>query len=147
MDFSSKWLADVRALFALLLMLGAFASPAKAQATRPSTGPAAAEELVSLNLPDNAPLKVLLEYVSQEFGINILYDEAAANQRVTIKAPVRVPEARRADAARRGAEDEGPGAGRRGAAGLEAGRAADAGGPARRGAGGPRRRAATGRRC
>jgi general secretion pathway protein D len=61
-----------------------------AQATRPATQ-TSADELVTLNLPDNAPLKVLLEYVSQEFGINILYDESAAGQRVTIKAPVRVP--------------------------------------------------------
>src|SRR3954470_21262887 len=45
---------------------------ASAQATRP-TAPATqpGSELVSLNLPENAPLKVLLDYVSQEFGLNI----------------------------------------------------------------------------
>src|SRR5688572_13590936 len=82
------WLCAIAAL-------GVCAPRATGQATRPAVqvAPATAggEELVSLNLPDNAPLKLLLEYVSQEFGINILYDEAAANQRVTIKAPVRVP--------------------------------------------------------
>src|SRR3954471_13442125 len=75
-----------------LVLLSALAAPrAMAQATRPATRPDAGNQLVTLNLPDNAPLKVLLDYVSQEFGINILYDDAAANQRVTIKAPVRVP--------------------------------------------------------
>src|SRR5690348_3559943 len=41
--------------------------------------------------PYTTLFRSLLYYVSQEFGINILYDDAAANQRVTIKAPVRVP--------------------------------------------------------
>src|SRR5687767_12642308 len=77
-----------------VLALAVFAGAAgglRAQETRPATAPAAAEEMVSLNLPDNAPLKLLLEYVSQEFGVNILYDETAANQRVTIKAPAQLP--------------------------------------------------------
>ena len=56
-----------------------------ASATQPG------DELVSLNLPENAPLKVLLDYVSQEFGLNILYEETVAGQRVTIKAPARMP--------------------------------------------------------
>jgi general secretion pathway protein D len=77
---------------AALLLVGGVGWRAFAQSIRPATQPAAGgEELVSLNLPDNAPLKVLLEYVSQEFGINILYDETVASQRVTVKAPVRVP--------------------------------------------------------
>jgi general secretion pathway protein D len=65
----------------------------EAPGTRPAGKAQQQEELVSLNLPDNAPLKVLLEYVSQEFGVNILYDDAVANQRVTIKAPIRMPKA------------------------------------------------------
>jgi general secretion pathway protein D len=79
-------------LFGFLLLLGALVAPqATAQTTHPATRPDAGNQLVTLNLPDNAPLKVLLDYVSQEFDLNILYDDAAANQRVTIKAPVRVP--------------------------------------------------------
>ena len=46
---------------------------------------------MALNLPEGAPLKVLLEYVSQEFHLNILYDEQVAGQRVTIRAPARLP--------------------------------------------------------
>ena len=69
-------------------------SLAHAQATRPTTEPAAAagdETLVALNLPENAPLKVLIDYVSQEFSLNILYDEQVGNQRITIKAPIKLP--------------------------------------------------------
>jgi general secretion pathway protein D len=82
-----------KALVATLLI----ASAGRAQSTRPTTAataPAtlpAAEPLVSLNLPENAPLKVLIEYVSQEFGFNILYDEQVGSQRLTIKAPARLP--------------------------------------------------------
>lgn len=79
------------AVVAWTLCAAGFILPTFAQSTRPTTEPLGDDELVGFNLPENAPLKVLLEYVSQEFGINILYDESAANQRVTIKAPVRVP--------------------------------------------------------
>src|SRR5439155_11341751 len=75
----------------LLVVLMLFsASIVCAQATRPGTAPAA-DALVSMNLPENAPLKVLIDYVSQEFGINILYDEQVGNQRLTIKAPAKLP--------------------------------------------------------
>src|SRR5688572_17191975 len=70
-------------LLGVLLLAGAAPAPG------PATAPAAA--MVSLNLPDNAPLKVLLDYVTQEFSVNILYDEQIANQRLTIKAPVQLP--------------------------------------------------------
>src|SRR4051794_12587340 len=57
--------------------------------SRPETQPA--DRLVSLNLPENAPLKVLIEYVGQEFGFNIFYDDLVGNQRLTIKAPAKLP--------------------------------------------------------
>ena len=50
-----------------------------------------ADPLVSLNLPENTPLKVLIDYYSQEFGVNILYDDQVANQRITIQAPAKLP--------------------------------------------------------
>lgn len=89
------WERHTRIAVAALAMLAgpSAAGVAAAQETRPAaTAEAeAAGEMVSLNLPDNAPLKLLLEYVSQEFGVNILYDEAAASQRITIKAPAKLP--------------------------------------------------------
>ena len=113
-----------------------------AQATRPATEPAAAaaadDTLVGLNLPENAPLKVLIDYVSQEFSLNILYDEQVGNQRITIKAPAKLPRERGAEPARFGPADEGAVDGRRRPARLAAGGAAPAGGP---GARGGRRRA------
>ena len=43
--------------------------------------PAAGENptsTVMLNLPENVPLKVLIEYVSKRHGVNFLYDDAIA---------------------------------------------------------------------
>src|SRR5579884_3711638 len=64
--------------------------PAFGAGDRPATTPAATEQ-VTLNLPENAPLKVLIDYVSQEFGWTILYDDQAASQRITIKGPAKLP--------------------------------------------------------
>jgi general secretion pathway protein D len=63
---------------------------AETTTTAPATS-VADDDLVSLNLPENAPLKVLIEYVSQEFGFNILYDQQIGDQRLTIKAPAKLP--------------------------------------------------------
>src|SRR3954451_7002910 len=76
-------------LVGILSALSVAAPSVHAQATRPATSPA--DPLVSLNLPENAPLKVLIDYVSQEFGVNILYDDQVGNQRLTIKAPAKLP--------------------------------------------------------
>jgi len=46
---------------------------------------------VALNFPADMELSVLVEYVSQRLGINILYDEQVANKRLTIRAPQQVP--------------------------------------------------------
>src|SRR3954467_4350572 len=79
----------IRRLFTCALAFVAGESLAHAPATPP--GPPPADPLVSLNLPENAPLKVLIDYVSQEFGVNILYDDQVGNQRLTIKAPAKLP--------------------------------------------------------
>lgn len=47
--------------------------------------------LVRLNFPDQMDLKLLVEYVSQRLGVKILYDEAVANKKITIKAPDEIP--------------------------------------------------------
>jgi general secretion pathway protein D len=65
--------------------------PLHAQAAPKPATTAPADTLISLNLPENAPVKVLLDYVSQEFNLNILYDEQLGNQRLTIKAPAKLP--------------------------------------------------------
>jgi len=72
-----------------LLCCTSLCGTARGQATVPST--TQASEQVTLNLPENAPLKVLIDYVSQEFGWNILYDEQVATQRITIKGPAKLP--------------------------------------------------------
>ena len=66
--------------------LGQSAAP---QPSPPATLPAA--EMIALNFPDNVEVKSLIEYVSDRLGINILYDEQVANQRLTIKTPAEIP--------------------------------------------------------
>lgn len=50
-----------------------------------------ASETVELNLPENLPLKVLLDFVSEKLALNILYDEDIAAQRVTLRAQGALP--------------------------------------------------------
>lgn len=45
---------------------------------------------ILLNFPENVELKVVIDYVSRRLNVNILYDEQAVAQRVTIKAPAEV---------------------------------------------------------
>src|SRR5437588_5983559 len=80
---------QIRIGFVLGMLVYFAETSARGQGTVPST--TQASEQVTLNLPENAPLKVLVDYVSQEFGWNILYDEQVANQRITIKGPAKLP--------------------------------------------------------
>lgn len=58
-------------------------------ATRPADG--AEEELITLNLPENVEVDVLLRYVSERLGFNVLYEEQYGKGRVTIETPERIP--------------------------------------------------------
>ena len=49
------------------------------------------DPLVTLNLPENVELKTLVDYVSQRLGINVIYDESLAGQKVTLKIPTPIP--------------------------------------------------------
>ena len=64
-------------------------------ANGPSTSPpatqTAAAELISLNFPDAVELKVLIDYVSQRLGINVIYDEQTVAQRVSLRTPTKIP--------------------------------------------------------
>ena len=48
-------------------------------------------ETTQLNLPDQVELKVLISLVSDQLGLQIVYDDKLGNQRVSIKAPRQVP--------------------------------------------------------
>jgi len=67
------------------------AVPILAQARMPGGTTKPADDLVSLNFPENLELKLLVEYVSQRLGINFIYDEQIVAQRITLKTPTRVP--------------------------------------------------------
>ena len=69
-------------------------SPAMDNTGGHSTSPAttqAAPEMISLNFPDAVELKVLIDYVSQRLGINVLYDEQTVAQRVSLRTPTKIP--------------------------------------------------------
>lgn len=65
------------------------ASTAEATATAPASAPGA--EMVQLKFPENFEVKLLIDYVSQRRGINILYDDAAVRKRATLSSPVAIP--------------------------------------------------------
>ncbi len=46
---------------------------------------------IKLNFPEGVAVKVLIDYVSDRLGKNILYDEGVGQKRVTIRCPVGVP--------------------------------------------------------
>ena len=48
-------------------------------------------ELIKLNFPDGVQIKVLIDYVSDRLGVNILYSDAVAQQRVTVLSPATIP--------------------------------------------------------
>lgn len=88
---SKKWLR-----VGVLALCAAVARGAVAQE---ADGPAAttlqdadAEGGITLNFPENTPLSTLIAYVSTRLGLNVLYDEAQVNQRITLKTPAPLPE-------------------------------------------------------
>lgn len=72
----------------ILILLISQASPYLVIAQPP---PADNTGTVKLSLPDQADLKLLIDYVSQRLGVKILYDEGVANKKITIKAPEEIP--------------------------------------------------------
>ena len=75
-------------LAAVLAVAVGVCRPALAQTTQPT----ADDNLIALNFPENLELKTLVDYVSQRLGFNVSYqEEQLLNQRVTIKAPARIP--------------------------------------------------------
>jgi len=84
---------------AVVAIVSAAALAAPERAVRPprqprsEEAPAAGETLIQLNFPENMPVKVLVEYVGQQLGMNILYEESILKKTITISAPTKVPEA------------------------------------------------------
>jgi len=75
-------------LIALILCL---AGPATAaEATTQSTSQPAGDEWIQLNLPESVEIKVLVDYVAQSLGMNVLYDASTVSKRITIIAPSRI---------------------------------------------------------
>lgn len=76
----------------LLVCLGAALFAHAVGAQQPSgAAPATGDGMVTLNLPEQLPLKTLIDYVSQRNNISFIYDRAVATRQVTIKAPSPIP--------------------------------------------------------
>jgi len=76
------------AMLACVLLAGAGGG---GPASRPVSAPAGSGEMVKLQFPENCQVKLLVEYVSRRTGVNILYDDAAVQKKVTISSPTEVP--------------------------------------------------------
>lgn len=74
-----------------MIVVVPFAVLSGATAQTPPTVPQPSSSEVKLNFPENADLRLLVDYVSQRLGVKILYDEALANKKITVKAPEAIP--------------------------------------------------------
>ena len=91
--WNRQWVA-ARVMVALVWGLTATAAVA-AVPMQATTAPAplsaatatAPARTIELNFPQSVPLSLLMEYVSDRLGINILYDQNLADRRVTILSP------------------------------------------------------------
>ena len=67
------------------------ATTAVGQTTAPAAK-AAQEEGISLSFPQTVELKTVIDYVSKRLNLNIIYDDAVGQTRVSLTTPAKVPE-------------------------------------------------------
>lgn len=79
--------AGIQQLLIIFCVLSVTISPAPAQDTT-EFAPATSTQL---NLPDQVELRVLIELVSEQLGMQIVYDDQLGSKRITIKTPREVP--------------------------------------------------------
>ncbi len=84
-------------LWCSVLMIGLVTTSSRAEAAPPGsqvTGPArgGGEQLIELRFPESTSVPILVDYVSQRLGVNIVYDESIRKKRVTISSPTKVSE-------------------------------------------------------
>lgn len=72
-----------------LLVLSAARAVAQAQ---PADAGGGGRGNITLNFPDNVPLKVLVDYVAGRLGWNVLYDDTAVAPRVTLRVATKLQE-------------------------------------------------------
>lgn len=85
-----RWAGGV--LFVALLGTAWGVAPCLWAAGQPGpANPADAEEQVTLNFAGEIEIKILVDYVSQRLGIQILYDEKIANKKISVQAPRPIP--------------------------------------------------------
>ncbi len=85
---------NLRCMLWMVLTLGAVGSGlAHGQVGEPggAGGDEEAEALVELNFPQGVELRLLIDYVVERLGMNIVYDEQVGSKAVTLRAPERAP--------------------------------------------------------
>lgn len=82
---------DAPSILLCVLLVVMFQLPASPGFGQEGVEPADRQDKLKLNLPPNTELRVLIDYVSQRLGENILFDESIAGTRVTILAPSEIP--------------------------------------------------------
>ena len=77
----------LRIIPAVIVLLAAVAVPPAPGAEAPG-----GQRMISINLPEEVDLRVFLDYVSKRTGKTFLFDGKFSNVRVTLLAPVSIPE-------------------------------------------------------
>ena len=75
-------------IVALLPVADTFAQ--NEEAPRDANDAARGEDTLELNLPEEVELRVLLQLVSEELRVRILYDDRVGSQRVSLRSPERI---------------------------------------------------------
>lgn len=78
-------------LLTVALLLALHSSRAGLCQVPEATAPQDDEPTVQLAVGDDVELKVLVDLVSEELGIRILYDEQIVNKKITIRSPGEIP--------------------------------------------------------
>ncbi len=77
-----------------ILALAAMAvrtGPVLGQDAAVTSGPKQPTGTVRLNFPQEIPIQTLVDYVSQQLNLNVLYDKEITNKPINIKAPGEIP--------------------------------------------------------
>ncbi len=67
-----------------------FAQQPEPAPNRPQPAPDA-EQMVKIDFTEDIELRALVDYVSSRLTINILYEQTLLNQKITIRAPQKIP--------------------------------------------------------
>jgi len=83
-----RFLLDYLSVFALTLLIIANSSVAIGQEAEP---PADQPQMITLTIPPEAELRMLIDYVSEVLGVKFFYTEEVAREKISVRAPKEIP--------------------------------------------------------